>query len=66
MSGAGSSGRERPRRDFLLTIGVAVVVVGTLAIVASAVRGELIDAALAVLAVAGGALLWRWRRSMLG
>ncbi len=65
MSGAGSRNRERRERDMLLSVGAALAVVGVLAVIASAVRGEFVDAALAALMIAAGVAVWRWRRSVL-
>ena len=63
MSGAGS--RERRERDMLLSVGAALAVVGVLAVIASAVRGEFVDAVLASAMIAAGVAVWRWRRSVL-
>ena len=49
----------------LLSVGAALAVVGVLAVVAAAVRGEFLDAALASLMIAAGVAIWRWRRSVL-
>lgn len=63
MSGSGNNPRPR---DFLLTLGVALVAVGIAAVIAAFVRGEPEDAGLSALMLLGGAMLWRWRRSKLG
>ena len=63
MSGAGPN--QRPR-DFLLTLGVALVFVGIVVVIAAFVRGELEDAGLSAVMLLGGVLLWRWRRAKLG
>jgi hypothetical protein len=63
VSGAGKSPRPR---DFLLTLGVALVVVGFAAVIAAFVRGEPEDAGLSALMLLGGVMLWRWRRAKLG
>ena len=59
-------GPSRRQRDFLLTLGVALVFVGIVAVIAAFVRAELEDAGLSSLMLLGGVLLWRWRRSKLG
>ena len=67
MSADGGGGPREPRpRDLLLTLGVALVVVGIAAVIAAFVRGEPEDGALASLMAAGGAVLWHRRRSKLG
>ena len=67
MSGPRSGSGPGPRqRDFLLTLGVALVFVGAVAVIAALVRAELEDAGLSALMLLGGVLLWRWRRSRLG
>ena len=63
MSGAAPNPRPR---DFLLTLGVALVFVGTVAVIAAFVRGEPEDAGLSSLMTLGGVLLWWWRRAKLG
>ena len=63
MSGFGNNPRPR---DFLLTLGVALVAVGIAAVIAAFVRGEPEDAGLSALMLLGGAMLWRWRRAKLG
>ncbi len=63
MSGSGNNPRPR---DFLLTLGVALVAVGIAAVIAAFVRGEPEDAGLSALMMLGGGMLWRWRRSKLG
>ena len=67
MSGPRSGSGQGPRqRDFLLTLGVALVFVGAVAVIAALVRAELEDAGLSALMLLGGVLLWRWRRAKLG
>ena len=50
----------------LLSIGVALVLVGALVFATALLRGQIGNAAASALMIAAGAALWRWRRSRIG
>lgn len=61
-----SRGREPRRRDMLLSIGAALVVVGAFVALTGLARGGLGNAAAGALMAAAGVALWRWRRARIG
>lgn len=61
-----SRDRGPERRDMLLSIGVALVLVGALVFATALLRGQIGNAAASALMIAAGVALWRWRRSRIG